>query len=303
MDKKAGVLLCAIVMSSPLEAFPRTTGHQGMARERAEQHQTQKKKTIDDYLHEAISSASEDIDKSISLLNEAEKYYPNEPKLYYSLGSLYLAKDDFKSSSEQFSKLKHLIPLEPIPYLSSFLVYYQSKDYIKAKKELDELFQIDPNNVLGRCFEGYLDMVNKEPERAIENFRKGGVFGRITLSKYYTAKGDFEKAQESLKGIEQLEEKSSIGEYKIKIMASEKPVYLKTVSPVIAAYAILTKLELHKTSNRQKAKKRFDVLFPELIEEISVFEYFCKPDGLEVSLQLSLELPEKGKGAVKTTPL
>lgn len=118
-----------------------------------------------------------ELNRAITLLEEAIKINPYEPFLYRTLGDCYLPLDPEKSIAA-FNKYVQLLPNDPLAYNAMGIAFYSMKQYEQAMLQFNEAISKDGGNSkfyynLALCYKA----MNK-PEKAREMFLKAQALGQ-----------------------------------------------------------------------------------------------------------------------------
>ena len=138
-------------------------------------------------------------------LTNATKLEPKNIELYKSLGVIYLQQNKRKEAEGIFKLVVNMAADDPQAHFYLGSIYYDSKDYAAAEKELKYAFKLKPDYHEALNFLGYSYLEqDKEINRAGELIRKAlsgdpenGAY-IDSLGWYFFKKGKFKEAVENL---------------------------------------------------------------------------------------------------------
>ena len=143
--------------------------------------------------------------KSIELTKQLQKIYPNKEQVYNILAALYKETKDYDKAIAANERLESLVGINEQISLEKVQLYYLSGKTKKVMPEIDKLIAKYPADSRYQVTKGNILMQQKMPEQAFAIYQKvlvddpqnANVY--ISLSQYYNAMNQPEKALESIK--------------------------------------------------------------------------------------------------------
>ena len=143
--------------------------------------------------------------KSIEITKQLQKIYPNKEEVYNILAALYKETKDYDKAIAANERLESLVGINEQISLEKVQLYYLSNKTKKVMPEIDKLIAKYPTDSRYQVTKGNILMQQKMPEQAFAIYQKvliddpenANVY--ISLSQYYNAMNQPEKALESIK--------------------------------------------------------------------------------------------------------
>jgi tetratricopeptide (TPR) repeat protein len=119
-----------------------------------------------------IKSEIKDLDKALTLLNEAAKLEPKNPEIYIQMGDIYAEKNDGNAAIAQYNKAKDLDKTSVKAILRQGQLYGRAKNYMLALEKYQEAAKIDSSFAPAYREQGELYYLAKKYEIAKQKYRR-----------------------------------------------------------------------------------------------------------------------------------
>lgn len=144
-------------------------------------------------------SANAEFNKASGVFKSLKEDYPNNPDYYYNEAFLLLKQNKVKDALKVYNELESRIGIQEELSNQKFKLHLEQSNSTAAEKELQNLIDSDPNNLvyLNRLAQFYSS--NKQEEKAVATHNKileidpDNTLALISLADYYKVKGDKEK--------------------------------------------------------------------------------------------------------------
>ncbi|MEK7433935.1 MAG: tetratricopeptide repeat protein, partial [Cyanobacteriota bacterium] len=120
----------------------------------------------------SLYNAKEEYEKAIEFYNKSISINPNFYNAYNNLGNVYKAKEEYDKAIEYHKKALELSPNSYISYNGLGNVYYSKKEYDKAIEYHKKALELSPDNYLFYNNLGDVYKAKKEYDKAIEFYNK-----------------------------------------------------------------------------------------------------------------------------------
>lgn len=144
------------------------------------------------------------IDKVTDMAEKMQKTFPNKEEVYDILGSLYKQTGQLQKAINAYDKLELLTGVDERISIEKYGLYHDLKKPVKGMAEIDKLIEKYPSESKYKVLKGDICRSEKQPEEAYAIYQDvvktdpESPFVYVSLSDYYTDKGETEKANEAI---------------------------------------------------------------------------------------------------------
>jgi tetratricopeptide (TPR) repeat protein len=154
----------------------------------------------------------------------------------------------------------------------------------ESKRTLDELLGKYPANMAGYALRGMVYNLRGMPDKAVEDFKRGGKPGAVHLAFHYAGNNRIDKAISTLEGALRAETEPIPVRYTLSILVNQKPILTKKgVTPELAIKGLLVKLNYEKDKDFEKAREGFKEVFG--IDDANKCRAYLAPRGFFTNIE------------------
>ena len=147
-----------------------------------------------------ITKRQGNLNRTISLLNELVKQYPNVPEYYMEIASTYMVMNKTKEAIKIFDEIEEKFGVSEEISFQKEQIFESKGDFINSRKELEKLIQANPqeSRYYGLLAESY--MTTGQMDKAKEIYDKllsidpNNGIAFVSISEYYRIKGNKQKS-------------------------------------------------------------------------------------------------------------
>jgi tetratricopeptide (TPR) repeat protein len=169
-----------------------------------------------------IKSEIKDLEKAMTLLNEAAKLEPKNPEIYIQMGDIYAEKNDGNAAITQYNKAKDLDKTSVKAILRQGQLYGRAKNYMLALEKYQEAAKIDSTFAPAYREQGEIYYMAKKYEAAKQKYRRYlDLSGNLTSARIRYASFLFlnKNYEEAISEFSQIEKLDTTKNYLNRLMA------------------------------------------------------------------------------------
>jgi len=152
-----------------------------------------------------ITKRQGNLNRTISLLNDLVKQYPNVPEYYMEIASTYMAMNKTKEAIKVFDDIEEKFGVSEEISFQKERIFESRGDFINSRKELEKLIKANPQEAryYGLLAESYMstgqmDKAKEVYDKLLKIDPNNGI-AFISMSEYYRINKDTEKSDEYLR--------------------------------------------------------------------------------------------------------